>query len=219
MKVNGYEIKPKANLSGTDLFGADLSRANLFWADLSGANLSGTDLFGADLSRADLTGANLTGANLSGADLSGANLFRANLSGADLSGANLSEANLSGADLFGANLSGAIGLKNQSNWLKENFKTTKNGIIVYKDVMSTFYNKPKNWKFKQNQYLEEVANHNRTNECGCGINFATLDWCKKKSKNEIWECLIEWIDLAGICVPYNTDGKARCERLKLIRKI
>jgi len=89
MEVNGYEIKPKANLSG-----ANLSRANLFWADLTGANLSGTDLFGADLTGANLTGANLTGANLSGADLSGADLSRANLSGADLSGANLSGADL-----------------------------------------------------------------------------------------------------------------------------
>ena len=42
-------------------------------------NLSGANLF-----RADLSGANLSEANLSGADLSGANLFRADLSGADL---------------------------------------------------------------------------------------------------------------------------------------
>ena len=58
---------------------ADLSRADLRWADLSGAYLS----------EADLSGANLSGADLSGADLSGANLRWANLSGADLSGANL----------------------------------------------------------------------------------------------------------------------------------
>ena len=81
---------------------ADLSRANLSWANLSRA----------DLSRADLSWANLSRANLSGADLSRANLSRANLSGADLSGAdlswaNLSRANLSGADLSRANLSGA----------------------------------------------------------------------------------------------------------------
>ena len=37
--------------------------------------------------KADLSRANLYGANLSGADLSGANLYGANLSGADLSGA------------------------------------------------------------------------------------------------------------------------------------
>ena len=71
-----------------DLSGADLSRANLSWANLSGA----------DLSRANLSWANLSWANLSGADRSWANLSWANLSGADLSWANLSGADLSGAD-------------------------------------------------------------------------------------------------------------------------
>jgi hypothetical protein len=79
--------------------GANLSRADLFGANLSRANLSRADLFGANLSRANLSRANLFGANLFGADLFGANLSGANLSGADLSGADLSGADLSGADL------------------------------------------------------------------------------------------------------------------------
>jgi len=45
--------------------------------DFSGANLSGVDLY-----NANLIGANLSGANLSGADLYNANLIGANLSGA-----------------------------------------------------------------------------------------------------------------------------------------
>ena len=67
-------VKESADLSGADLSGTYLNRA-----DLSGADLSWTDL-----SRAYLSGADLSGANLSGTDLS-----RADLSGADLSGANL----------------------------------------------------------------------------------------------------------------------------------
>jgi hypothetical protein len=51
-------------------------------ANLSGANLSGANLTRANLSGADLTRANLTRANLSGANLTRANLTRANLSGA-----------------------------------------------------------------------------------------------------------------------------------------
>ena len=90
-------VKSRANLSWADLSGADLSRANLSWADLSRADLSR-----ANLSVANLPGANLSRANLSGADLSRANLSWANLSGADLSGANLSWANLSRANLSGA---------------------------------------------------------------------------------------------------------------------
>jgi hypothetical protein len=57
------------------------------WALKSRANLSGANLKGANLSDANLSGANLSEANLSDAYLSGANLSDANLSGAYLSGA------------------------------------------------------------------------------------------------------------------------------------
>jgi hypothetical protein len=46
MKINGYEIGPKADLSEADLSEADLIGANLSWANLSGANLSLADLSG-----------------------------------------------------------------------------------------------------------------------------------------------------------------------------
>ena len=77
----------------------------------SRANLSRADLYGANLSRADLSGANLYGANLSRADLSGANLSGANLSRANLSRANLSGANLSGAELSGVKISSDIEIR------------------------------------------------------------------------------------------------------------
>ncbi len=47
--------------------GADLSGADLLFANLSGANLTSADLSGANLTSADLSGANLTSANLFGA--------------------------------------------------------------------------------------------------------------------------------------------------------
>ena len=99
----------KGNCKGTraDLSGANLYEANLSGAKLYEANLYGANLSGANLSRTDLSGANLSGANLYEANLSGANLSGANLYGANLSRANLSGANLSGANLYGANLSGA----------------------------------------------------------------------------------------------------------------
>ena len=89
----------RADLYGADLSGANLSRANLFGANLYGANLSRVNLSGANLSGANLTGAYLFGAYLTGADLTGAYLFGANLTGANLYGAYLSEAYLSGAKL------------------------------------------------------------------------------------------------------------------------
>ena len=55
------------------------------------------DLSGANLYYANLSDADLSGANLYYADLSGANLYYADLSGADLRDANLRDANLSDA--------------------------------------------------------------------------------------------------------------------------
>lgn len=174
----------------------------------------------ANLSRANLSGANLIRANLSRANLIRADLSRANLSGADLSGSNLSGSNLSGAKLSGSNLSGAKGLLDSKSWLSDNFKKTKKGYIVYKAFFNTMYNEPSYWKIKEKSYIEEIVNSNRTNECGCGVNFGTFEYvCEKFRQSQIWECLIEFEDLINVIVPYTTDGKARCGRLKLIKKI
>jgi hypothetical protein len=82
LKVNGYTIKPganledanleDANLTGVNLKDANLTCANLADANLEGANLTGINLFGANLTNANLTGATLTNANLTGANLEGA---------------------------------------------------------------------------------------------------------------------------------------------------
>jgi len=102
----------KANLSMTDMHNADLSEANLILADLTGANLHKVNLSRANLSGANLSMVSLGETNLNGANLSGADLNRNDLSGRDLRGLNLNMANLSCADLRGAdlrhvNLSGA----------------------------------------------------------------------------------------------------------------
>ena len=59
MKVNGYEIKPSA-----DLIGANLKDADLKGADLKDADLKDADLDGAYLMYANLEGANLNNANV-----------------------------------------------------------------------------------------------------------------------------------------------------------
>lgn len=74
------------------------------------ANLSRADLRGADLSGAHLGRANLSGADLSVADLSGASLRWTTLNSADLSGANLGGADLGWTLLSGTDLRGAVGL-------------------------------------------------------------------------------------------------------------
>ena len=226
----------RANLCGANLREANLSRANLCEANLRRAYLYGANLCGADLRRADLCEADLNGADLRRADLCEADLYGANLREANLSRANLREANLSRAYLYGANLygadlreadlSGAEGLLDPVVWLREHFQTTDEGIIVYKAIGHTKYQSPANWTLLPGAYLREVVNPVRTCDCACGVNFGTLDWINQYYKcaitegiTKVWECLIEWMDLASVIVPYQTDGKARCERLKLSKII
>ena len=178
-------------------------------------------LVGAVKSGANLSGADLSGANLYGADLSGANLSRANLYGADLSRANLSGANLSRADLSRANLSGAKGIKDLASleWFRRNFKKTKRGVIVYKCFHGTFAPNPC-WKIEPGAILTEICGPMPTDDCACGLNFATLEWVKANHPSKIvWRCLIRWAWLPGVVIPWNTDGKARCSKLMLLRPL
>ena len=85
------ELHKKWLAKQTDGVRADLHKADLRWASLSGAVLHWADLSGADLRWADLSGASLSGAVLHWADLSGASLSEADLRWADLSGADLCE--------------------------------------------------------------------------------------------------------------------------------
>jgi hypothetical protein len=188
---------------------------SLIGADLSGAKLTDAKLTVADLTDADLTNANLINANLISTDLTRVNLFCANLTGADLTNANLSDANLTNT-----NLSNTKGLLDQKDWLFKNFKETKDGLIVYKAIGKTHFEIPSYWKIEIDSYLEEKVNYNRTSNCGCGVNFGTLEYVERQFPNsDIWKCLIEWKDMMNVVVPYNTDGKARCARLKLVERI
>ena len=192
-----------------DLIGASLIGANLREANLRGANLSGADLNWADLSGADLSGANLSGANLSGADLNWA----------DLSGANLSGANLSGANLSGANLSEAKGLLSAENYMEAHFERVEAGYIAYK-TFGGLYVPPKTWKIEQGAIISEVVNPDRCTTCGSGINVAPLEWVRKEyPTGAIWKVLIRWEWLCGVCVPYMTGGKIRCERVELLETV
>ena len=90
-----------------DIRPIDLTGANLFGADLTDAKSDDVSLFGATLTRVAGTGADLALANLTRADLTRANLARADLTGANLAGADLTRADLTGADLTAATLAGA----------------------------------------------------------------------------------------------------------------
>ena len=132
-----------------------------------------------------------------------------------LSYADLRYAHLSGAHLYGADLSGATGLLSAINFMKSHFERTENGYIAYK-TFGGQYKPPKAWKIESGAIITENVNFNRTQECGSGINVAPLEWVKKNYTGDIWKVLIRWEWLPGVCVPYNTDGKIRCEKVELI---
>lgn len=135
-----------------------------------------------------------------------------------LSGANLSGANLSGADLSGANLSGSQGLLDAINYMEANFERTDEGYIVYKSFNSN-YTAPDRWKIEPGEVIEEVANPDRTCECGCGINVAPLEWVINDNYKQPYKLLIRWEWLPGVVVPYNTDGKIRCSKAQILEAV
>lgn len=98
-------VEQGESLSGLTLGnGADLSKANLEYANLSGANLEYTNLLRAKLKGSGLEYSRLKGVNFSGSMLNGAYLTCANLESADLLGAIFEGANLKFTKLKGANL-------------------------------------------------------------------------------------------------------------------
>jgi uncharacterized protein YjbI with pentapeptide repeats len=90
------EAGAQAQFSYWDLSGAELWNANLRRARFSGATLFETNFSHADLGGADLSLAMLTRANLDGANLNRANLSGANLSSTSLHGTNLQKCGLDG---------------------------------------------------------------------------------------------------------------------------
>jgi uncharacterized protein YjbI with pentapeptide repeats len=138
------------------------------------------------------------------------------LSRADLSRANLRGADLSDADLSRANLSDAEGLLSAVNFLEAHFERTEAGYIAYKTFGSQ-YSPPWAWKIEPGAVISENVQFDRCTDCGCGINVAPLDWVRREYPHrDIWKVLIRWEWLCGVCVPYHSDGKIRCERVELL---
>ena len=178
------------------------------------SNVSNSDLRDCNLSGCELRCCNLSDCDLRGCDLSNSDLRDCNLSGCELKGCNLS-----GCELKGCNLSESTGLKSQTDFMAENFERTADGYIAYKRFGWCF-DVPPQWSIEPGSVLEEVVNYDRTYPCGCGINVASLAWAEENiACDPAWKVLIRWEWLPGVCVPYNSDGRIRCEKVELIEEI
>ena len=168
-------------------------------------------------------GAYLRGADLRGADLSGAYLSGAHLSGADLRGADLRGAYLSGAYLSGANLKGAELKTVYANNLLSILVNQKNNLIAYKYLNSSMVSPYQGFKYEiGKQYSVDDYDKSPLNSCGKGLNVATLEWCLKDVGCDIKNhkfIEVEFSPKDIIVIPYNSDGKFRVRKLKVIREV
>ena len=59
------------------------------------------------------------------------------------------------------------------------------------------------------------------NLCGKGLNVATLDWCLRDTCCDLSKTYVEVsFDVKDIvAIPYNTDGKFRVRKFKILRKL
>ena len=103
------ELRKRRLIFGEDsvLQNANLVDAKPVKADLRWANLSGAIFLGADFSDSDFQQANLDNTVLCSAKVTHACFWKASLRNADLEGSTLTEADLDGVDLSGANLKNA----------------------------------------------------------------------------------------------------------------
>jgi uncharacterized protein YjbI with pentapeptide repeats len=96
-------IFARATLSGASFARSNVGRANFEHAQLKGANLLRANMRGANLKGANLAQSLLQRSNLTSASLAGADLRLSNSEQAIFLGANLSEADLTSSELFASN--------------------------------------------------------------------------------------------------------------------
>ena len=113
------------------------------------------------------------------------------------------------------------GIKSSIDFLKNNFEFTEDGLIAYK-TFNQCYKTPEDWIIKPGSILTSPCSSDRNETCAYGINIAPLEWVKDFSsqrKLTIYKVLIRWEWLAGVVVPYDSDGKIRCERCEIISPV
>jgi hypothetical protein len=173
---------------------------------------------------ADLRGVNFANANLRYASFVGADCSMCNFAGADLravrfKGANLKDAFLRGAWLTGTDFSNADGLLTTVDLLNEHFEWSvgKHSLEVWRTEVSQFSDY---WgQLRPGKELRQRVNSDRCSLDGCGVSFATKQMMALKFKPPYWRCEIAFNWLPDVVIPFNTDGRGRCSRLRLMERV
>ena len=160
--------------------------------------------------------ADLRFANLRFADLRSANLRFTDLGSADLRSADLRFANLGFADLRFAK-----GLRpersNDLLLLREQVGKIRAYKLVTKDLMSPIQSDNR-IKYEIGSTVSAKANMDESEDCGAGINLATLPWCLNEHRDgyRILVCEFAAKDIAAIP---NADGKFRVHKAKVVKEL
>jgi Pentapeptide repeats (8 copies) len=221
-----------ADLGSADLGYADLGYANLRSANLGSANLGSADLGSANLGSADLRYADLGYADLGSADLRYADLGYANLRSADLRSANLGSADLRYADLRYADLGYAdlryADLGSADLGYAKNYNPYRvNDLLLLLDQPG----KIRAYKLTDAQgngpftggihyevggsYEVKNASTDASEDCGAGINLATLPWCMKEWRPS-YRIFVAEFKAADIAAIPTGDGKFRVHRCTVV---
>lgn len=132
--------------------------------------------------------------------------------------ADLSCANLSRADLSRANLSRATGINSYLVTPLLILKDMPGKIRAYKLVNEEMEGNCKGGiKYEKGKAVEvKDANTNPTEQCGAGINLATLDWVMMEWREGYRILIAEFTAKDIACIPTGTDGKFRVFRCKIV---
>jgi uncharacterized protein YjbI with pentapeptide repeats len=198
-----------------ELIGEGDSRKSM--AERSRKNLQDADLQDADLQDADLQDADLRDADLQDADLRDADLRGADLQGAYLRGAYLRCADLRDADLRGADLQDAAGYNKYliQPLFMMLYQKTIVGFKIVNEKGEGIYNG--GLKYIIGETVEvNVYDSNEHNNCGAGINLATLSWVLNNNNPDHRILLCEHTPDDIVAIPITSDGKYRVKKCKVI---
>lgn len=105
-----------------------------------------------------------------------------------------------------------------TEFLKENFKWTDEGIIAYK-TFNELFSPPDHWNIERGEVLTENVDFDEQNDCSYGINVGTEQWVRKNCLNRVWKVLIPYEALPETIVPYDSDGKIRTSKIRLLHVV
>lgn len=194
-------------------------------ADFTGLELSMSQFFKSHLLNSSFDGSSLERSQLRDCTIENTSFFRARLRDLDMLNCTFrgfDSRTLELADINKVNFSGSTGLPDPIEWMDENFgEPDKYGYIVYKSFSNSTpcsEERNKKWKPEPGLIITEQVNPNRTTCCGSGVSFGTRNWCiARYGSKHLWVCRLHYKDLLNVVVPFETDGKARCGRLELLR--